>query len=245
VNRDGRSPHLGLLDAERPTLNGTASGRLRAKIELAAGPFSDACRRVFGHPGLRELLPDYLIRSHWIIRSTESLMEAAIGRARTIADSDPVAAGVASYLEKHVVEERDHDDWLLEDLEELGLGPSTVLSRIPSPTVARLAGSQYYWALHHHPVALLGYFALMEGFPPSPELIEDLIERTGYPRAAFRTLAEHGELDTHHRDELDDTIDSLPLTREHETLLALSVMSTLELLTSSIHEVLEHVAEDT
>ena len=30
---------------------------------------------------------------------------------------------------------------------------------MPSPAVAALVGSQYYWLLHHHPVALLGFVA--------------------------------------------------------------------------------------
>ena len=39
---------------------------------------------------------------------------------------------------------------------------------MPPPSVAGLVGSQYYWILHHHPVAFLGYVALMEGYPPTP-----------------------------------------------------------------------------
>lgn len=225
-----------------PGRKGTASGRLRAKIDLVSSPFARACWRLFTHPQVADLFPEYLIRSHCIIRSTESLMETAVDRARTVADSDQVAAGMAAYLTKHVEEERDHDDWLLDDLEVLGIDRSTVLARIPSPTVASLAGSQYYWVRHSHPVALLGYLAFMEGSPPSPGLIESLIARTGYPREAFRTLAEHGELDSHHRDELDTVIDSLPLSREHEVLLGLSAMSTARLVTISIEEVVESAA---
>ena len=179
------------------------------------------------------------MKQHAIIRATVPLMEAAAERARTMAEADPVAAGVAPYLEEHAEEERDHDDWLLDDLELIGVEREVVLGRIPSPTVARLVGAQYYWALDYHPVSVLGYLSLMEGFPPSASVIEDLVERTGYPRESFRTFAEHGELDTHHRDELDETIDSLPLTREHEVLLGLSAMSSVELLTRSVEEVLE------
>jgi len=40
-------------------------------------------------------------------------------------------------------------------------------------------GAQYYWIHHFHPVALLGYIAVLEGRPPSPTLVEELIERTG------------------------------------------------------------------
>jgi hypothetical protein len=49
----------------------------------------------------------------------------------------------------------------------------------------------------------------------------------------------HGELYPGHRDELDQTLDSLPLSRDHELLLGLSAISTAELLTRSLHEVVE------
>lgn len=188
---------------------------------------------------MADLFPNYLIRTHCIIRTTVPLMEAVLGQARVMADTDPVAAGVAIYLAKHLEEERDHDTWLLEDLELMGVDRSKVLGRVPSATIASLVGCQYYWALHYHPVALLGYFAFMEGYPPTTTLIEDLIVRTGFPRKAFRTLVEHGELDTHHRDELDQTIDSLPLTRDQEAVLGLSAMSGVGLLARSVEEVLE------
>jgi len=217
----------------------SASGRLGRKIELVSGPLAVACERLFSHPRLAELLPGYLIRTHSIIRATVPLMETAAERARALADADPVARGLADYLARHIEEERDHDEWLLEDLELLGLDRAAVLARVPSPTVAALVGSQYYWALHYHPVAVLGYVSVMEGFPPGPGLIDRFVAATGHPRAAFRTLAEHGDLDPHHRDELAQTIDALPLAREHEIALGLSAMTTVDALARSIEEVLE------
>jgi pyrroloquinoline quinone (PQQ) biosynthesis protein C len=158
-----------------------------------------------------------------------------------MADSDPVAARVGEYLDVHIGEETNHDEWLLDDLEVLGVSRAEVLARAPSPTVASLAGSQYYWVLHYHPIALLGYFAFMEGFPPQPELIRDLIDRTGYPEAAFRTFVLHGELDPNHKEELDRTIDALPLTAEQEDVLGLSALSTGVLVSQSLHEVAERL----
>jgi Iron-containing redox enzyme len=191
------------------------------------------------HARLRELWPEYLSTQHEIIRATVPLTEAAAQRAGAIADEDPVAGGLARYLEEHAEEERDHDESLLDDLELLGVDRATVLDRMPSPTVASLVGSQYYWALHHHPVAVFGYIAVREGFPPTPGLIETLIKRTGYPREAFRTFAEHGELDPHHRAHLDRTIDSLPLTPRHEGVMGVSAIATADLAACSLEELLE------
>jgi hypothetical protein len=206
---------------------------------LVEPAFAAVGQRFLDHPRIADVFTEYLVMFHCIIRTTVPLINAALGQARAMADADAVAAGVATYLEKHVDEERDHDEWLLDDLEVLGMSRTAVVARVPTPTVASLAGSQYYWALHFHPVALLGYFRYMEGSPPTRELIDDLIVRTGHPRAAFRTLAKHGELDPDHKDELDRTVDSLPLEPNHEMVLGYSAMSTAELLTCAFEELLE------
>jgi hypothetical protein len=145
---------------------------------------------------------------------------------------------LGEYLDEHVDEELDHDVTLLEDLEALGIERSEVLRRIPSATVAQLVGAQYYWIEHHHPIAFLGFVAVMEGFPPSPALMKMLRTRTGLPAAAFRTYEEHGRLDPGHRDHLDATLDRLPLTTDDEELIGISALSTALLLPRTIDDVL-------
>jgi heme oxygenase-like protein len=220
-----------------------ASLLLRRKISLVTPPFAAACQQVFGHARIADVLPRYLMSTHSIIRTTVPLMELAIHRAQAMAGTDPVAQGVAEYLTRHVEEERHHDDWLVEDLELMGVDRDAVHAGIPTPTIASLAGAQYYWVLHVHPLAFLGYLAFMEGFPPRPSLVEGLIERTGFPGQAFRTMILHGELDAGHSDELDETLDALRLSRDHEALLGLSAISTADLLCRSLHEVLEDFTE--
>ena len=231
------------IQASTPRPTASASQRLRRKIDLVTPPFALACQQVFGHARIADVLPRYLVRTHSIIRTTVPLMEMAIRRAQTMAGTDPVAQGVAEYLTRHVEEERHHDDWLMEDLKLMGLERDAIHAGVPTSTIASLAGAQYYWVLHVHPLALLGYLAFMEAFPPSPSLVDRLIQGTGFQRRAFRTMILHGELDAGHRDELDQTLDSLPLSRDHEALLGLSAISTADLLSSSLHEVLEDFAE--
>jgi hypothetical protein len=120
----------------------------------------------------------------------------------------------------------------------MGVPRDEVLRRVPGVIAARVVGAQYYWVLHYHPVALFGYFAVKEGFPPQPQLIDRLVERTGYPRAAFHAYAAHGEIDPQHREELDAALDALPLTRDHETVVGLSAIATSELLAESVVEVI-------
>jgi Iron-containing redox enzyme len=152
---------------------------------------------------------------------------------------DPLAVPLAVYLEEHVDEELGHDETLLDDLELIGVDRASAVERMPSPTVAALVGSQYYWIRHYHPVAFLGFVGVMEGYPPTTGLIEELIARTGYPPEAFRTYIEHADLDPGHRDHLDRVVDSLPLTREHESALGVSAIATAGLAARALEELLE------
>jgi pyrroloquinoline quinone (PQQ) biosynthesis protein C len=221
------------------TVTSSSESRLlRNKLELVLPALLSAGRRLLRHPQIGELYPEYLFMSHCIIRSSVPLMESAL-RVAHGRQSDPVAAIVADYLATHIEEERDHDEWLLDDLAALGVGREDILTRPPSPTVAALVGSQYYWIQHYHPVALLGYITLLEGYPPVASDIEALQRRTGYGPAAFRTLSLHAELDPHHGAELDAVLDSLPLTDRQRTVLGLSGISSVQHMTDAVTEIVE------
>jgi hypothetical protein len=219
----------------------TASSLLRHKIGLILPAFVRAGDRLIAHPRVRELYPEYLFTSHCVIRASVPLMETA--RAVAASGDDPVSQRLAPYLEHHIPEELDHDEWLLGDLELLGMERAAVLARPPSPTVASLVGAQYYWIHHYHPVALLGYIGLLEGYPPSPALIDELQRRTGFERAAFRTMIAHAELDPGHGAELDELLDTLPLTREQSAVIGLSALHTVERYTQAIEEILDEFEE--
>ena len=109
---------------------------------------------------------------------------------------------------------------------------------MPSPRVAALVGSQYYWILHHHPVAFLGYVALMEGYPPTPDLIDGAHRAHGVPARGVPTYLEHAELDPGHRDHLDRTLDALPLEPRHEQIIGISAIATAMWAARSLEELL-------
>jgi Iron-containing redox enzyme len=215
------------------------SERLRRKIELLLPALVQSGDRLIAHPRVRELYPEYLFTSHCVIRASVPLMEAALERAQATAESDRVSAALAPYLEEHIGEERDHDEWLLHDLEVLGKERAAILDRPPSPSVASLVGAQYYWIFHYHPVTLLGYISLLEGYPPTMKLIEELIKGTGYPREGFRTMTAHAELDPGHRDELNELLDCLPLTPRQSVAIGLSAMFTVDMFTRAIDEIVD------
>ena len=214
--------------------------QLRLKIDLVMPELAGATRRLVDDTRVAQLYVDYLMACHGILRATIPLLELA--QREAFAYDDAASRTLAAYLEKHIEEEVGEDEWLLQDLELLGVDRSSVLARVPSPTVARLVGAQYYWVLHAHPVSVLGYLAALERQPPSREFIDDLIQRTGHDAAAFRTLIAHADLDPLHRDELDELLDHIQLTSEQWTLVGLSAMNSVHLLASVLDEVLQAAA---
>jgi Iron-containing redox enzyme len=206
-----------------------ASKRCRRKIELVLPfMFASAARLLRSH-NFAKLLPKYLVAIHGVIRASVPLMEAAqancANRAKTGSSFDFL---LAEYFAKHIEEERDHDLWVLEDLEVIGYSRHSVQSLPPLQCIVELVGSQYYWVLHHHSVALLGYIAILEGYPMSAEAINELQQRTQYPPAAFRTIRKHALIDPHHREDLDQMLDKLQLSEASESLIIRNAVFTVQ-----------------
>jgi hypothetical protein len=222
---------------QAPEIHAAPSEALRRKIGLVLPQLVDASERICAHSRPREVYREYLRTSHCILRASVPVMETARDRALVLAADDPVAAELAAYLEHHIPEELEHDEWLLDDLEVLGVDRGSVLARPPAPSVAAMVGSQYYWILHYHPAAVLGYIAVLEGYPPSMAMIDGLVERTGYDRTAFRTMIAHSELDPGHADDLDELLDRLPLTRDQAGVVGLSAITTVRLAAHVFDEV--------
>lgn len=205
------------------------SRKLREKIELVAPGMHRAIHAFWTHPCIHEIFPEFLFTTYCVGRSTVPLLESAHTVSSALREVDDVAACVADYCTKHIPEERHHDENVLDDLWVLGVSKESVARRIPPPTMAALIGAQYYWILNVHPIALLGYLEVLEGEPPVAEFLEEVIQRTGLPRKAFRTYFQHADVDRKHRDDLHETIDRMPLSREHASILAVSAFQTVEL----------------
>jgi hypothetical protein len=208
-----------------------ADGRttVRVTLDLVAPALRGAAARLWRPSGLTERYPAYLKAMYAVVRASVPLMQTA---ARCCAARDGVLARrLRDYLEAHVVEERDHDEWLLEDLAAIGVEPDEVRRALPDVAIARMVGAQYYWIRHHHPIGLLGYIAVLEGNAPSPQLADHLAAVTGLPDAAFRTVRHHAIVDLDHCAAIDGLLRQLPLTAWHTTAVNVSALSTVEALT--------------
>jgi hypothetical protein len=219
--------------------NVAAHTKLRAKIALVSAPLAAALGRIFAAPDdLHHALVAHAILIHQITRASGPLMDAALRACRNC-DGDHAAA-FAAYLERHIEEERNHDVWLLEDLESVGIARADVLSAAPRPSVAAMVGAQYYWIHHHDPVALIGYMLMLECNAPTPEILADLKRRSGLPERFFRTHRIHAELDPDHQSDLLELAVSLPLSPAQRQLIDDSIMHTLERMADCLADLAIH-----
>ena len=139
-----------------------------------------------------------LIWIYQVIVASENLMAVALEEA-------PAAAKVfRNYMTSHLEEERHHANWLNADLVTAGIDV-TVLPLHRS--AVELAGSQYYLIHHISPAALLGYMAVLEGFPFPLDTLEQLEAIHGVE--PLRCLRYHAENDIEHRKELFKVIDQI------------------------------------
>lgn len=214
---------------------------LWSKIRLAEPRLNSASNRFWTHPNLAGLVPPFLVQLHRVMQGGITLMRVARDRAAAL-QGDSVAAILTPYLEEHILEEKDHDAWLLDDIGTLGISPQEVAAATPLASVVSLLGAQYFWALNMHPVAVFGYLIVLEGKPPVATQLKAIQRRTGLPATAFRCLMEHADNDPHHIAELNETLDAMALTAEQQEYVALSAFHTIDAVASVFEELIEAYA---
>ena len=214
------------------------SALLRHKITFYSEPLYEQAHRFWRHPAFPTVYRTYLCNNHAVIRATVPLMRAAIESLRSpkLAD-DPVTKPMLRYLEQHAKEETGHDEWIVDDARVMGVPREDVLSFRPSQTVTHIVGAQYYWIHHYHPVALLGYIAVMEGEPEAVEFFEDVARRNDLPIKAFSSMLYHAKIDPIHKADLDRLLDSLELDDGKTELIGLSALRTIDYVTDILRDV--------
>lgn len=145
----------------------------------------------------RDVVIGNLVFMQHVIRATEGLLQCAI---------DHSEGSLHEYYKNHAEEERGHDKWMAQDLK---MYMSSPISR----EAIEMAGSQYYMIKHIDSHALLGYMAVMEGYPLDLEVLSCLEDMHG--KELFKTMRYHAEHDLEHRKELFETIDKHP----HESIM--------------------------
>jgi hypothetical protein len=214
---------------------GSNSAILRTKIAITSENLSTALTELWQHPDLGDRFPRFLVLLHQIMRASVPVMAEARRVAMEGLEDDPTAPLLAAYLTDHIEEEVNHDIWTVDDLESAGFDCSALLEQISLPDVAGMIGAQYYWIRHHHPLAVLGYLAILEGRPPNPTHIDRIQRETGLHQDIFRTYRMHGDFDPHHREELWALIDRLPLSPGQTSLMSISAFHTSHMFATCIN----------
>ncbi len=219
----------------------THSQRLRETVCLFRARLTSLIRDVWFHPRLAQLYPEFLFAIYGVTVSSAPAMRAAAGRCAGELADDPLAAWLRDYYLEHAEEEAGHEQWLLNDLHSLGVARQRVLERLPYTSVAALVGVQYYWMFHVHPIAYLGYIAVLEA-PTSIEFLEEVSGRTGISLSSMSGHVMHATLDPGHVAEFDAALDSLPLLPHHQELITVSAIATIAHLEKVFSDILEHFA---
>lgn len=217
----------------------THSQRLRGVLSLARKNLLSLIQEVWFHPRFSELYPEFLFAMYGVTVASAPAMRLAAQCCAARGNDDPLNQWLRDYYLEHAAEEEDHGEWLLGDLRSLGVARERVLERLPYPSVAALVGSQYYWMQHVHPIAYLGFIAVLEA-PAQIEFLREVSERSGIPLDCMSCHVRHAELDLGHVAEFDATLDSLPLTPEHRDLITVSAITTIGHLERVFADILEH-----
>jgi len=129
---------------------------------------------------------------------------------------NPVCAAAASrvtdrhkhvryFLYEHMLEERGHEEWVLNDLAVIGVGAQEALAYRPSNRMLALNGYNYWAADRKHPVTVLGMLYALEviasvyGGPMTAAIQESLLLE-GDRGISF--ISSHAELDAQHMADL-------------------------------------------
>jgi hypothetical protein len=191
-------------------------------MSLGACQVGNKLTNLAHHP---EVCIEHIFINQMVAKATVPLMKEVVRCAKAI-PNDPTSEPLIKYMEQHIIEETNHDEWYVDDLEVFGISRQQVFERMPSPNIAAFIGSQYYWVKHHHPIAFMGYIACLEVYHSSVEYVENLIKLSGLPREGFATLMKHAIIDVEHSQDIIETLNTLPLTEEQYQIIEMSAFQT-------------------
>lgn len=158
---------------------------------------------------------------HGLMRASVPLLQIAMAKSQD---------ALRDYYREHLDEEREHVDWLAQDLAVLGEKPPKI-----DHAAAATAGAQYYYLEHVGPHALLGYLAANE-FVPMPLADVDRLAQA-FGEAALRTVRHHAREDIEHAKELARVID---LYEPYADVITYSAFVTRKMLAYYVGERMKH-----
>jgi len=143
-------------------------------------------------------------------------------------------ANVRDFLYRHMHEESGHEQWVLNDLEALGVSREHAISRPPSPNVLALVGFNYWASDRRHPCSVLGMMYVLEVLAavyggPFSATVKETLFLEGDRGTSF--LSSHASLDAAHMAELRDILNQLTIA-EAKSAVVESVLVNFRQITS-------------
>lgn len=136
---------------------------------------------------------------------------------------NPVCAAAASrvpdshrqvryYLYEHMHEESGHEEWVLHDLEAVGVSPVAAMAHEPSIHTLALGGYNYWSADRRHPCSALGMMYALEVIAsvyggPFASAIKESLLLEGDQGVSF--ISSHASMDAEHMAELRTLLNTL------------------------------------
>jgi len=177
---------------------------------------TDEARRAFEtHPALLDAMANGI--------SVERYRALLLELYHVVWHFNPVCAAAASripdaqrqvryFLYEHTHEESGHEQWVMNDLEAVGVPPAVTEAHAPSPVTLALNGYNYWSADRRHPCSVLGMLYALEviasvyGGPFSAAVKESLL-LDGESGISF--LGSHATMDAKHMAELRVVLNTL------------------------------------
>jgi pyrroloquinoline quinone (PQQ) biosynthesis protein C len=166
---------------------------------------TDEARRAFeNHPVLLDSVANgmsieryrkFLLELYHVVWHFNTISAAAASR---ITDKH---RQVRYHLYEHMHEEMGHEEWVLQDLEAVGVSAETTRTHQPTPDTQALVGFNYWAADRRHPCSVLGMLYTLEviasvyGGPFAAAIRESLLLE-GERGVSF--ISSHATMDTDH-----------------------------------------------
>lgn len=143
----------------------------------------------------RAMYLDFLAQAYHHVRHTCRLLSCAIARS---GDGDQTYIDA---LMEYIEEEKGHDEWILNDIRDLG-GDAEAVRRGRGDLPCRLMVAYAYYAIDHiSPYAMLGMVHVLEGMSAALALTAASTLKTSLGiegDVGFSYLSSHGSLDQEH-----------------------------------------------
>lgn len=147
----------------------------------------------------------YFVQSYLTTKASEALLNFAAEQA--VLRDDENLAPFIDWAKTHAPEEKDHHKWFFDDLIAIGFRQSELENMIADEVILEMLGVQFALMATAHPVSILGYVFVLEGYNSSSAAINEIGRRFSIPDEGLRTILYHAEVDQEHRKPIIELID--------------------------------------